>query len=54
MHHVYRLDVHLRSNSTLSLVIIASLKVAVGRVPVKGRQRRLISIDRNAQDVVGI
>lgn len=45
---------HLRRNSRLALIIIASLEIAVGGVPVKGRKRRLVSIDRNAQDIVGI
>lgn len=54
MHHLNRLNVHLRRNSRLALIIIASLEIAVGRVPVKGRKRRLVPIDRNAQDIVGI
>jgi predicted small secreted protein len=54
VHNFDGLDMHLGRNGGLALVVIAGLEVAVGRVPVKGRKRRLVSIDGNAQHVVGI
>lgn len=54
MHNGNGLDVHLRRNGGLALVVVATLEVTVGRIPIIGAESSLLSVDGDAQNIVGI